>query len=137
MFFSCLMSEKISQKWKALAFGSSYFHQTFIECVPNQYTHFNVSTYQMWLQIVERLLIQYAIKILGTLGIFIYYYWPFMFELLYLHQTCTNCVSNQYTYWYVDMTNVTASYGMPLILYDVVVFHPWGTLVLWLSGQWS
>ena len=33
-------------------------------------------------------------------------------ELLYFHQTFTNCISNQYLY--VEMPDVTASYGMPL-----------------------
>ena len=32
-------------------------------------------------------------------GIFIHYYWPFMSELLYPHQTFTGCISNQYTHF--------------------------------------
>ena len=42
------MSEKLNTKWAALAFGSKYLHQTFTECVSNQKTHFDISTYQMY-----------------------------------------------------------------------------------------
>ena len=58
----------ISQKWAAFAFGSTYLHQTFTECMFNQYTHFDTSTCQMWLQVVECHLI-----LLHFLGIFIHY----------------------------------------------------------------
>ena len=34
-------------------------------------------------------------------GILIHYYWPFMSELLFLHQTFTNYIS--YQYWYVKL----------------------------------
>ena len=51
------------------------------------------------------------LNLLRVIGIFIHYYWPFTSELLYFHQTFTNCVSNQYLY--VNMPDVTASYGMP------------------------
>ena len=34
------MSQKISPKWTAFVFGNTYFHQTFTECVCNQYAHF-------------------------------------------------------------------------------------------------
>ena len=45
------MSKKISQKRAAIAFGGTYFHQTFIECMSNQYTHFDIKTCQMGLQV--------------------------------------------------------------------------------------
>ena len=41
------MSEKISQKWTAFAFGRAYLRQTYTECLPNQYKHFDISTYQI------------------------------------------------------------------------------------------
>ena len=34
-----------------------------------------------------------------------------MFEVFYLHQTFTDCVSNQYTQCDMSMTNVTVCYG--------------------------
>ena len=46
------------------------------------------------------------------LDIFIYFWGPFMSELLYLHQIFIDCVSNQY--WYVKMLDVSASYELPL-----------------------
>ena len=51
------------------------------------------------------------------LDIFIHYYWPLTSELLYLHQTFTDYVSNQY--WYVKMPDVPASYGTP---FDFIAF---------------
>ena len=43
------------------------------------------------------------------------YYWrPFMSEVLYLCQTFTDCVFNQY--WYVKMTDVTTIYGKSLLI---------------------
>ena len=35
---------------------------------------------------------------------------------IYLYQTFTECVSNQYTFWYNYMPDVTASYGTPFVL---------------------
>ena len=46
------------------------------------------------------------------LSIFVHFCRPFMSELLYLHQTFTDCISNQYLY--VKISDLTASYGMPL-----------------------
>ena len=82
----------------------------------------------MLLQVMERLLI-----LLRVLSIFIHFWRTFMSELLYLHQTFTDCVSNQY--WYVKMSDMTSSYGT---LLDFIAFlrlnihrlniiddHPW------------
>ena len=44
----------------------------------------------------------------ASLGIFIH---CLISELFLLHQTCTDGVSN-YTFWYVNMPNVTACYGL-------------------------
>ena len=38
---------KIYKKWAPYAFGSIYLHQTFTECMFNQYTHFDISTFFM------------------------------------------------------------------------------------------
>ena len=43
----------IWQKRAAFAFGSTYFHQTFAEFMSNQYTLFDISTWQMWLHVTE------------------------------------------------------------------------------------
>ena len=43
----------VSQKWKAFVFGNTYFHQIFTECLSNQYTHFDILTYRIWLQVME------------------------------------------------------------------------------------
>ena len=51
------MSEIMSQKWTAFVFGVKYLHQTFTECVSNQYTHFDTSICQIWLQVMESHLI--------------------------------------------------------------------------------
>ena len=80
-----------SQKWAAFVFGSSYCYQTFTECVSSQCTHFYKFTYQMWQEVMERPLIW-----LRFLGILIRFWQPFMSQVLYLHQTFTDCVSNQY-----------------------------------------
>ena len=53
----CPMFDKISHKWVPFAFGSTYLHQTSTECVSNQYTQFDTSTCQMWLHVIECLLI--------------------------------------------------------------------------------
>ena len=47
-----------------------------------------------------------------------------MSEVLYFHQTFTDCISNQYCY--VEMPDVTASYGMPMdnkIFKDTIIFQ--------------
>ena len=44
----CLI--KISQKLTAFVFGSTYNHQTFTECIHNQFSHFDKSTCQMNIQ---------------------------------------------------------------------------------------
>ena len=46
---------------------------------------------------------------------------PFMSELLYLHQTSTNCVSNQYI-WYFDMPDATISSPSKLVLWKCQCF---------------
>ena len=38
-------------------FGNTYLHKTFTEYVSNQYTHFDMLTFQMSLQVMERFLI--------------------------------------------------------------------------------
>ena len=53
-----------------------------------------MSKSQMWLQALQRHLI-----LLRFLGIFIHYWRPFMSEVLYLHQTFTDCMSRQYTHF--------------------------------------
>ena len=40
IILTCTMSEKVSQKQTAFVFGSTYLHQTFVECVSDQYTYF-------------------------------------------------------------------------------------------------
>ena len=49
--------EKISQKRTTFVFGNTYLHQTFTECVPNQYTHFDIFACQICLQVMEHPLI--------------------------------------------------------------------------------
>ena len=98
----------MSQKLGPFAFGVTFLYQTFIGSVFNQYTYFNMSIYQICLQIMAR----HLILLRFLLGIFIHYYWLFMSELLNLHQNFTDCISNQC--WYVKMLDVTASYGMPV-----------------------
>ena len=50
-------SKKISLKCTALTFRKTYLHQTFNEFVSYQYTHFVISTCQMWRQVIEHHLI--------------------------------------------------------------------------------
>ena len=87
---TALCLKTISQKWATFKFGSTYLNQTSTKCMSNQYIHFDISTYQMWLQVMECLLILFRF-----LSIFKPYYLPFMSELFYLHQSFTNYVSNQ------------------------------------------
>ena len=51
------------------------------------------------------------IDFIAFLGIFVYYYWLFMSEVLYLPPNFHSCVYSIYTFWYVDMSDVTTSYG--------------------------
>ena len=44
---TALRLKNISQKWAEFAFGSTYLHQTFTECVSNQYAHFYIFTCQI------------------------------------------------------------------------------------------
>ena len=80
----------ISQKWKAFVFSNIYLHQTFIDCVSYQYRYFDTFIGQMWQQVKEN-------SLLAFLGIFIHYWRAFVSEVLYHHQTFTDCVSN-YTF---------------------------------------
>ena len=41
------ISEKISQKWTEFVFGNTYLEKKFIECMSNQYAHFNISICHM------------------------------------------------------------------------------------------
>ena len=50
---TALCLKNTSQKWAAFAFGSTYLHQTFTKSVSNQYTHYDISICQMWLEIME------------------------------------------------------------------------------------
>ena len=77
------------QKWASFAFDSVYLYQTFTECVSSQYTfEYRYGRYcKLW----------NAFCFYSLFGFFIHYYWPFMSELLFLYQTLTDCVSNQYT----------------------------------------
>ena len=93
------ISKKISQKWPAFVFGNTYLHQTFTEY---QYAHFGVPLCQILLQVMERPLI-----LLRFLGIFIQNWQEFMFEVLYLHQTFTDCVSSWKTFWYMNILLVS------------------------------
>ena len=78
--------KKISQKWTAFVFGSIYLYQTFTKYMSNQYTYFHILTYPMWLQVMERLLI--------LLCFWVFSYVFDAIELLCLHKTFTDCVSN-------------------------------------------
>ena len=82
-----------SQIWAVFAFDSTYLHQTFTECVSNQYTHFNVSTCQMWLQVIEHFLILLRF----FLGIFIY---------LFDNHSCLNCCISTKPSQIVSLINV-------------------------------
>ena len=70
--------------WYVGLFGVLYPHQTFTECVSNQYTPFGVSIYQMWLQVMERLLILFRF--------FGHYAHNWVKFIKYLHQTTIPCV---------------------------------------------
>ena len=78
--------------------------------------HTDILTCQIWLQLME-----YPLVLLPILRIFMNDWGLFMSELLYLHQIFTEYVSNQFTrtdILYIDMPNVTASYGMYLDLFQ-------------------
>ena len=59
-------------------------------CIWYEYRHLVTIKCQMWMQVMEHSLI-----LLHFLGIFIPFCRPFMSELLYLHQTFSDYVSNQ------------------------------------------
>ena len=78
-----------------------YLHQTFTECVSYQYTNFDVSTCQMWLQVMERSLI-----LLCFLGIFTHNLLLFISKWVYLHQTFTKYVSHEYTHFGISTSQI-------------------------------
>ena len=82
----CYFYSFLNLRYSSWSSTKRIFHQTFTECM-------SISTYQMWLQVMKRHLI-----LLYFLDIFIHYYWLFMSQLLYLQQTFTDYVCNQYTY---------------------------------------
>ena len=101
------MSKKLSQKWVTFVFGSTYLHQTFTECVSNQYTYFNIFICQMFLQVMERSLIWLRFfwnfhTLLTTICVWIAVFPP-KFRRLY--------VKLMYTIWYVDIPDMTTGYG--------------------------
>ena len=91
---TALCLKNVSKMNVIFVFGNTHFDQTFTEYVSNQYTHFGILKCQVWLQVMEGSLI-----LLCFLGIFKHYWRSFMSELLYLHQTFTDYVSNQYTHF--------------------------------------
>ena len=96
----------ISQKSMAFVFCCRYPNQTFTKCVSNWYTHTNVWICQMWMQIMECLLI------------LLRFLWVFSYIIdensslktlssPNLHRLCVWLI---YTFWYVNMSNMTAGY---------------------------
>ena len=57
IWFYCVFSFFFVHNWRIFMSEVLYLQQTFIECVSNQYIHFNVSTCQIWLQVMEHHLI--------------------------------------------------------------------------------
>ena len=51
--FILFLRKVIDPKWTVFAFGNTYFHQTFMECVSNKYTHFDYQ-HARW-EVMERL----------------------------------------------------------------------------------
>ena len=72
-----------------------YLHQTFTDYESNQY----------WYVKIPDVTASYGtfFDFIAFLGIFIHYWRSFMFEVLYLHQTITDCMFIEYTYF--DMLN--------------------------------
>ena len=106
---------KISQKWTAFVFGSTYLHLKFTKCVSNQYTYFDISTWQIRLQVIERPLI-----LLCFLDIFSYIIIGH-YGLNYCISTKLSpiiCLINTHIYMYVNILDVTASYGMHIDLIE-------------------
>ena len=64
---NALCLKKISQKWAAFAFGSTYLHQTFTDlCLIN--VHISVCQHcQMWLQVMEGSLIYFFLNFRNTI----------------------------------------------------------------------
>ena len=122
----------ISQKWTSFVFACTYLHQTFTECVSNQY---GIRTF--WYINISDVTASYGtpFDFIAFLSIFIHYNWPFMSELLYLYQTFTNYVPNQYR-WFVNMPDMTASYRMPLDFIGNFA-HNWRILLFWVFYVWS
>ena len=56
-----LCLKNTSQKLAAFAFGSTFLHQIFTECVPYQYTIFIIARCQMYLHVMERSLIWFSL----------------------------------------------------------------------------
>ena len=64
-------------------------------CIWYEYKHLVIIKCQMWLQVMEHSLI-----LLCILDIVIHYYWrPLMSEVLYLHQTFTDCILDWFTHF--------------------------------------
>ena len=66
------------KKWVAFTFGNTCLSQTFTECVSNQYTHFGISTWKMWLKFLERQ------------SILIRFFRNFQTKLRTIHHSCLN-----------------------------------------------
>ena len=76
--------------WRLFISKLLYLHQTFTDCVSNQYTYVNILSCQMWMQVMV---------LFPFFGNFWYNnYRIFMSVVFYLHQTFTDRVSNQYTH---------------------------------------
>ena len=70
---------------------SLYLHQSFTKWVSNQYTYTDILTCQMSQQVMECILILFrSLRILHTIDE------HFMSEVLYIDQTFTDLISNQY-----------------------------------------
>ena len=91
--------------WRSFMYKLLYFHQTFTDC-GSYIDYWYVKIPDMTASLVT------PFDFIAFLGLLIHYLGPFMSELLYLHQTFTDYMSNQYTrFRYVNMPNVTPSYG--------------------------
>ena len=84
-----------AQNWQIFMSEVLYFHQTFTNrCIWCEYEPFAIIKCQMWLPVTERSLILWRF-----LGIFMHNWRSFMSEVLYLRQTFTDYVSNQYPHF--------------------------------------
>ena len=59
----------ISQKWMVFVFGKTKLHKTFTECMSNLYTNFDISIYQMWLQVTEGSLVSLIFLVFSYINI--------------------------------------------------------------------